>query len=115
LEDFSSRDGGILLFSYLPLGALEPCLLLKTWKTDSNLATEIISADGVVLGKYFQKNRSQLKYSDLQKFGASLSSDRGRAFFEHSGIDGEEHYRAIASLGTSGGVLTSNNQTIIPW
>ena len=27
---------------------------------DSNLATEIISADGVVLGKYFQKNRSQL-------------------------------------------------------
>jgi penicillin-binding protein 1A len=33
---------------------------------DSNLATEIISADGVVLGKYFQ-NRSQLKYSDLPK------------------------------------------------
>jgi hypothetical protein len=27
---------------------------LKTWK-NPNLATEIISADGVVLGKYFQK------------------------------------------------------------
>jgi hypothetical protein len=48
--------GSILLFSYLPLGAfLEPCLLLKTWKPDSNLATEIISADGVVLGKYLKK------------------------------------------------------------
>jgi hypothetical protein len=48
--------GGILLFSYLPLGAfLEPCLLLKTWKPDSNLATEIISADGC--GKeVFSKN-----------------------------------------------------------
>ena len=29
---------------------------------DSNLATEIISSDGVVIGKYFQTNRSQLKY-----------------------------------------------------
>jgi penicillin-binding protein 1A len=55
LEDFSLGMGSILLF-YLPLGAFfEPCLLLKTWKPDSNLATEIISADGVVLGKYFQK------------------------------------------------------------
>jgi hypothetical protein len=49
-------------FSYLPLGVfLEPCLLWRLEKPDSNLATEIISADGVVLG-YFQKNRSQLKY-----------------------------------------------------
>ena len=34
---------------------------------DSNLATEIISSDGEILGKYFEKNRSQLKYSDLPK------------------------------------------------
>ena len=34
---------------------------------DSNLATEVISSDGVVLGKYFKQNRSQLKYSDLPK------------------------------------------------
>jgi penicillin-binding protein 1A len=42
---------------------------------DSNLATEIISADGVVIGKYFEKNRSQLKYSDLpKKLSSSISS-----------------------------------------
>jgi hypothetical protein len=97
LEDFSLGMGGILLFSYLPLGAfLEPCLLLKTWKPDSNLATEIISAGGGIR-KYFQKNRSQLKYTCL-KFGASLSSDRGRVFFEHSGIDGREHYELLQTL-----------------
>jgi penicillin-binding protein 1A len=36
-------------------------------KPGFNPATEIISADGVVLGKYFQKTDPQLKYSDLPK------------------------------------------------
>ena len=31
----------------------------------SNLATEIISSDGVVLGKYFFENRSNVKYHDV--------------------------------------------------
>jgi hypothetical protein len=52
----------------------------------------------VVLGKYFQKNRSQLKYSDLPKICASLSSDREDDVFEHSGIDGEEHYEPLQTL-----------------
>jgi hypothetical protein len=30
---------------------------------DSNLATEVISADQVVIGKFFRENRSQLKYT----------------------------------------------------
>jgi penicillin-binding protein 1A len=56
LEDFSSRDGWYpSVFLFASWGFLEPCLLLKTWKPDSNLATEIISADGVVLGKYLKK------------------------------------------------------------
>jgi len=78
---------------------------------DSNLATEIISADGVVLGKYFQKNRSQLKYSDLPKnLVDALVATEDERFYEHSGIDGRGTLRAIASLGTSGGASTLTQQ-----
>ncbi|MFV5683811.1 penicillin-binding protein 1A [Flavobacterium sp. GB2R13] len=78
---------------------------------DSNLATEIISADGVVLGKYFEKNRSQLKYSDLPKnLVQALVATEDARFYEHSGIDGRGTLRAIASLGTSGGASTLTQQ-----
>jgi penicillin-binding protein 1A len=78
---------------------------------DSNLATEIISADGVILGKYFEKNRSQLKYSDLPKnLVQALVATEDERFYEHSGIDGRGTLRAIASLGTSGGASTLTQQ-----
>ena len=78
---------------------------------DSNLATEIISSDGVVLGKYFQKNRSQLKYSDLPKsLVQALVATEDERFYDHSGIDGRGTLRAIASMGTSGGASTITQQ-----
>jgi penicillin-binding protein 1A len=78
---------------------------------DSNLATEIISSDGVVLGKYFEKNRSQLKYSDLpQNLVQALVATEDARFYEHSGVDGRGTLRAIASLGTSGGASTLTQQ-----
>ena len=78
---------------------------------DSNLATEIISSDGVILGKYFEQNRSQLKYSDLPKnFVQALVATEDERFYEHSGIDGRGTLRAIASLGTSGGASTLTQQ-----
>ncbi|TDE04424.1 penicillin-binding protein 1A [Flavobacterium sandaracinum] len=78
---------------------------------DSNLATEVISADGVVIGKYFEKNRSQLKYSDLPKnLVQALIATEDARFYEHSGIDGRGTLRAISSLGTSGGASTLTQQ-----
>src|SRR6187402_594974 len=78
---------------------------------DSNLATEIISSDGVVLGKYFKQNRSALKYSDLPKnLVQALVATEDERFYEHSGIDGRGTLRAIASLGTSGGASTLTQQ-----
>ena len=78
---------------------------------DSNLATEIISSDGVVIGKYFQKNRSQLKYSDLPKnLVQALVATEDARFYDHSGIDGRGTLRAISSLGTSGGASTLTQQ-----
>ena len=78
---------------------------------DSNLATEIISADGVVIGKYFEKNRSQLKYSDLPKnLVQALVATEDARFYDHSGIDGRGTLRAILSFGTSGGASTLTQQ-----
>ncbi len=78
---------------------------------DSNLATEIISSDGVVIGKYFKENRSQLKYSDLPKnLVQALIATEDARFYEHSGIDGRGTLRAIFSLGTSGGASTLTQQ-----
>ncbi|MDR7369897.1 transglycosylase domain-containing protein [Flavobacterium aquidurense] len=78
---------------------------------DSNLATEIISSDGVVLGKYFKTNRSQLKYSDLPKsLVEALVATEDARFYEHSGIDGRGTLRAVFSLGTNGGASTLTQQ-----
>ncbi|WP_281231380.1 penicillin-binding protein 1A [Flavobacterium gelatinilyticum] len=78
---------------------------------DSNLATEIISSDGVVIGKYFKTNRSQLKYSDLPKsLVEALVATEDARFYEHSGIDGRGTLRAVFSLGTNGGASTLSQQ-----
>ena len=105
--------GGILLFflfaSWGLFGSMPSFEDLEN--PDSNLATEIISADGVILGKYFEKNRSQLKYSDLPKnLVDALVATEDVRFYEHSGIDGRRTLRAAFSLGTSGGASTLTQQ-----
>ncbi|WP_395051048.1 penicillin-binding protein 1A [Flavobacterium sp.] len=105
--------GGLLLFflfaSWGLFGSMPSFEDLEN--PDSNLATEVISSDGVVLGKYFEKNRSQLKYSDLPKsLVQALVATEDERFYEHSGIDGRGTLRAIMSLGTSGGASTLTQQ-----
>ena len=105
--------GGILLFflfaSWGLFGSMPSFEDLEN--PDSNLATEIISSDGVILGKYFEKNRSQLKYSDLPKnLVDALVATEDERFYEHSGIDGRGTLRAILSFGTSGGASTLTQQ-----
>ena len=123
-KDFKYYTKTFWRFFFYGMGAIVLFFLFASWgifgsmpsfedleNPDSNLATEIISADGVVLGKYFQKNRSQLKYSDLPKnLVDALVATEDERFYEHSGIDGRGTLRAIASLGTSGGASTLTQQ-----
>lgn len=111
------------IFAYTLLGVLA-FFLFASWglfgsmpsfedleNPDSNLATEIISSDGVVIGKYFKTNRSQLKYSDLPKsLVEALVATEDARFYEHSGIDGRGTLRAVFSLGTNGGASTLTQQ-----
>lgn len=78
---------------------------------DSNLATEVISADGVTIGKFYNENRTMVKYSDLPKHLVdALVATEDERFYEHSGIDGRGTMRAALSLGTSGGASTLTQQ-----
>ena len=123
-SDFKKYTQAFWKFFFYGIGGIAVFFLFASWgifgsmpsfedleNPDSNLATEIISSDGVVIGKYFQKNRSQLKYSDLPKnLVDALVATEDERFYEHSGIDGRGTLRAIASLGTSGGASTLTQQ-----
>ena len=60
----------------------------------TNLATEIISADGKVLGTYYVENRSNVRYSELSHYmPEALISIEDERFTEHSGIDPKALFR----------------------
>jgi penicillin-binding protein 1A len=81
----------------------------------NNLATEIISEDGVVMGKYFFENRSNIKYHELPEnlINALISTEDIR-YMSHSGIDVRSLVRAVVGLlfrsGSSGGASTITQQ-----
>ena len=81
----------------------------------NNLATEIISEDGIVLGKYFFENRSSALYNEIPEnlINAFISTEDVR-FRNHSGIDGRALLRAIYGVLTgkssSGGASTITQQ-----
>ena len=78
---------------------------------ESNLATEVISSDGVVLGKFYNENRTAIKYKDLPKsLVDALVSTEDERFYDHSGIDAKRTFGAALKLGSSGGASTITQQ-----
>lgn len=77
----------------------------------SNLATKIISVDGVQLGTYFNENRTPIKYEDLPKnLVDALVATEDERYYNHSGIDFKGTTRAFAYLGQKGGASTVTQQ-----
>ena len=78
---------------------------------ESNLATEIISSDGVTIGKFYNENRTPIKYEDLPKHMVdALVSTEDERFYEHSGIDARRTFGAALKLGSNGGASTLTQQ-----
>ncbi|WP_333693308.1 penicillin-binding protein 1A [Flavobacterium sp.] len=78
---------------------------------DSNLATEIISSDGVVIGKFYKENRSPVKFEELPKHLVdALIATEDERFYEHSGIDARRTFGAAVKLGSDGGASTLSQQ-----
>ncbi len=75
-------------------GGLPSLSDLEKPKTD--LSSELISADGVSLGKYFRKNRTAITYDELSpELISTLLVTEDYRFKEHSGIDLKALLRAI--------------------
>lgn len=78
---------------------------------NSNLATEIIATDGVTIGKFYNENRTSIKYADLPKHLVdALVATEDERFYEHSGIDGRRTLGAAIRLGSNGGASTLTQQ-----
>ena len=78
---------------------------------EADLASEIISADGVLMGKYYTENRSEVKYQEISPnvINALIATEDER-FYEHSGIDAQAVGRVVYTLGTQGGGSTITQQ-----
>ena len=105
--------GGIFLFflfaSWGLFGAMPSFEELEN--PESNLATEIISSDGEVLGKFYNENRTPIKYEDLPPhLIKALVATEDERFYEHSGIDARRTFGAAVKLGSDGGASTLTQQ-----
>ena len=78
---------------------------------ESNLATEVISSDGVTIGKFYNENRTPIKYQDLPShLVKALVATEDERFYEHSGIDARRTFGAALKLGSDGGASTISQQ-----
>jgi len=99
--------GGAALEWYGPMPDLQQ---LENPRT--NLATQIISSDGIILGKYYlDDNRTPISFDELPKnMVDALIATEDERFYEHSGIDWRGTLRAFAYLGKRGGASTITQQ-----
>ena len=102
--------GVFFLASSGKLGEMPDFRQLENPKT--NFASEIISSDNKVLGKYyFNENRTPIDYDELnpQTIEALIAIEDER-FYSHPGIDLKATIRAIVFLNTRGGASTISQQ-----
>lgn len=88
---------GFLFILSVRLGLFGPLPSFKELENPkNNLSSEVISADGKVLGSYFAQNRSNVTYEELSPnlINALISTEDIR-FYTHSGIDFKRTFTII--------------------
>jgi penicillin-binding protein 1A len=90
----------VSLFTLTALGVFGPLPSFEEIENPkSMLATEVYSADGVLIGKYYFENRSIANFDEIpQKLKNTLIAREDIRFYDHSGID---------FWGTVGGILST--------
>ena len=91
-------------------GSMPDLQQLENPKT--NLATQIFSSDGVVLGKYYyEDNRTPIQFNELpENIVNGLIATEDERFYSHSGIDWKRTISAFVFLGKRGGASTITQQ-----
>ncbi|MCU0381329.1 MAG: transglycosylase domain-containing protein [Chitinophagaceae bacterium] len=74
-------------------------------------SSEIYAIDGSLMGKYYLKDRINVKYQDISpNVVKALIATEDERFYEHSGIDARSLARAMIYLGSEGGASTITQQ-----
>jgi len=77
----------------------------------SNSASQILSSDGELLGKFYEENRIHIRYEQLSPtLVNALVATEDERFFQHSGVDSKALARSVLSLGRAGGGSTLTQQ-----
>ncbi len=77
----------------------------------TNLATEVLSSDGKVLGRYYLENRTNVSFDDLSPYlPKALIATEDERFYKHAGIDLRGTARAAIYFGKRGGASTITQQ-----
>ena len=105
----------VLLFTCIAKGAFGAMPTFEELENpQTNLATQIISCDGKILGSYYVENRSNVSYSDLSPYlPQALISIEDERFEQHSGIDTKSLFRVaygVMSGNKKGGGSTITQQ-----
>ena len=110
LTGLFSAVGIFLAAAYGLMGPMPALEQLENPKT--NLATQILSSDGEVLGKfYFNENRTPITYKELpQNIIDALIATEDERYRDHAGIDWRGTLRAIYYFGRKGGASTITQQ-----
>jgi penicillin-binding protein 1A len=105
--------GVLILFGGAALGFYGPMPDLQQLENPrTNLASQIISSDGEILGKYyFDENRTPIGFDEIPtNMVEALIATEDERFYDHSGIDWLGTLRAFAFLGKRGGASTISQQ-----
>ena len=108
-----SISGIFILFGGAAFGLYGPMPDLQQLENPrTNLASQIISSDGNILGKYyFDENRTPIGFDEIPiNMIEALIATEDERFYEHSGIDWLGTLRAFAFLGKRGGASTISQQ-----
>lgn len=77
----------------------------------ASLSSEVLAADGTLMGKFYLQDRSNVEFKDISKNTIqALVATEDERFYEHSGIDGIALVRAVVNLGRDGGGSTLTQQ-----
>lgn len=108
---------GFVLFSFLFMWGVSKGFLghmpdfEELENPKSEIASEIYAEDGVLLGKFFIKNRSNVSHAEISPYMfEALRATEDIRFEQHTGIDFRSLARAIAGAGGSGGGSTITQQ-----
>lgn len=87
------------LISYGALGFMPSFEELENPK--SNLASEVLSSDQSLLGKFYKQNRTVVTFEEISPYLVNaLVATEDERFYEHSGIDGKALLRVIWGVAT---------------